>query len=236
MIQAHPHSPFSADRLRRRRRGGLVALIATVLAGCAAAWAFDVSIPTLARHIVTELQRIHPVVFFAGMAVLPAFGVPLSPFAFAAGPAYAGRLGTATVVLLAIASVAVNTAFSYWIARLLKSRVERFVGWFGYRLPAVEADMSWNACVAVRLAPGLPFWVQSYALGLAGIAWVPYLVVSTLIPSVYLSGAIIGGEAAWRGGVGAGMFGLSLVVFAAVAVFLWRRFRRRRKGCPANGL
>jgi uncharacterized membrane protein YdjX (TVP38/TMEM64 family) len=211
-------------------------MAALVVGGWLVARAFDVSIPTLARQIVVELQRIHPVVFFAGMAVLPAFGVPLSPFAFAAGPAYAGRLGTATVVLLAIASVAANTAFSYWIARLLKTRVERFIGWFGYRLPAVEADMSWNACVAVRLAPGLPFWVQSYALGLAGIAWVPYLVVSTLVPSVYLSEAIIGGEAAWRGGVGAGVFGLSLVVFAAVAVFLWRKFRRRANGRPANGL
>ncbi len=228
--------PPGPARLRRRRWIGAIAAAAAVVGVLVVAHELDISIAVLARRVVLELQRIHPVVFFAGMALLPAIGVPLLPFALAAGPAFAARLGTTTVLALAIASVSVNTALSYWVARLLKRRVEAIVRWFGYTLPAVEPTASWKACVAVRLAPGLPFWVQSYALGLSGIGWFPYIAVSTLVPSVYLTGAIIGGEAAWRGGVGAGLFGVSLVLFAALATHLWRKSRRAARIVTANGL
>lgn len=187
---------------------------------------FNISILQVAQMIVSELRAVGPWYFFAAMAVLPAIGAPLLPFALAAGPAFAPRLGTLSVVLLAVASVAVNTALSYLIARFLLTRpVTRAVHWLGYSLPKVDSRSGWKAVLALRLAPGLPFWVQSYVLGVAGIAWTPYIVVSTLVPAFYLTGAIVAGEAAWRGGVGAAMFGVSLIVFAGMVTYLWRTRR-----------
>ena len=65
----------------------------------------------------------------------------------------------------------------------------------------------------VRLAPGLPFWVQSYLLGLMRARFGVYMIVSTLIPAGYLTAVILFGEALWDGQAGkvalaAGLLGL----------------------------
>lgn len=183
-----------------------------------------------------QLQLLDPVWFFVAMAVLPALGFPLLPFALAAGPAYGTRLGVPIVAVLAIAAVAVNSALSYLLARsVLQQPIQKGVAWLGYTLPAIEPDTAWNTVVAVRLAPGLPYWIQSYALGLARVAWLPYLVGSTLVPAVYLCGAIVCGEGAWRGGVGAVFMGVGLLAFAVVATNVWRirRARAQPAGPPA---
>ena len=183
----------------------------------------------LAQRVLAQLRSAGPWVFFLGMAILPALGFPLLPFALAAGPAFGPELGTTRVILCAVAAVAANTALSYWLARSVFSTViRRIVDWLGYTFPVVPSNDAWKTALAVRLAPGLPFWMQSYALGIVGLAWKPYIVVSTLVPAVYLTGAIIAGGAAWRGNAGAAMFGVSVILFAIVLTALWRAYSKKK--------
>jgi uncharacterized membrane protein YdjX (TVP38/TMEM64 family) len=101
--------------------------------------------------------------------------------------------------------------------------LRRWIPRLGYTLPEVNPRAAWHSVLAVRLAPGLPFWVQSYALALLGIPWAPYLVLSTLIPSAYLCGVVYLGEAAWQGRPQNILLGLALVGLAAGAAGWWRR-------------
>lgn len=220
---------------KTRRYVGLVILLLMVAVVAVVAWQHPAELKSLVQETLVKLRQAGPWVFFGAMAVLPAFGFPLMPFALAAGPVYGPVMGPAKVVLLAVAAVSANTAFSYGIARSgLTPVFRKLIRWFGYELPEIESRSAWAATLAFRLAPGLPFWAQSYALGILGVAWWPYIVVSTLVPSVYLTGAVYAGEAAWRGSIGAALFGVGLIVFAGVLTYLWRKRRASNRSLFSN--
>lgn len=181
---------------------------------------------------VRHLQDAGPWWFFAGMAILPAFGFPLLPFTLAAGPAFSARLGLPVVALCAVASVSVNTALSYWLSgRALRPLVHRVIARLGYRLPDLPAHADWEVAVIVRLAPGLPFWAQSYFLGMLRLPWLPYIVVSTAIPSLYLVGVIVAGDALWSGRMKPALIAFGAVGFVACALKFWRK---RLRSTPAS--
>ena len=184
---------------------------------------------------INWLRIAGPWVFFLAMVILPAFGFPLLPFALAAGPAFGPALGTLNVALCACLAVAGNVALSYLLARrVLGPKIIGLLDRLGYRLPALPPGTAWHAVLMLRLAPGLPFWVQSYALGLMGVAWVPYFVVSTLVPSFYLSGVIIFGEAIWQGRTQTALLGAMVAGACAAGVGLWRRATRGRTAVKAE--
>lgn len=177
------------------------------------------------------LRAAGPVVFFAGMALLPAVGFPMLPFAVAAGPAFGATLGLTVVSACAVAAVAVNVAASYWLAKgAVRPYVVQWAQRLGYRWPELPPGTAWHAVLLVRLIPGPPFWLQSYVLGLAGVAFRPYLVVSTAVPSVMIVTTIVGGDALWRGEFRTGAVALGVLGLAACAVHLWRRLRRPAPG------
>ncbi len=176
---------------------------------------------------INWLRIAGPWAFFLAMAILPAVGLPLLPFALAAGPAFGPSLGPLHVAFYATVAVAGNVALSYLLARqLIGPQIIRLLERLGYRLPELPAGTAWQAVLMIRLAPGLPFWVQSYLLGLLGVAWVPYFVVSTLVPSFYLTGVIIFGEAIWQGNTQTALIGAMIAGVAAAAVGFWRRARK----------
>ena len=173
---------------------------------------------------VLQLRGAGPAAFFAAMALLPAAGFPLMPLTLAAGPVFGPTLGVGWVIVGSILAVMVNVTLTYWLAaRALHPWVTRLVARLGYRLPQSSHDTAWQLAAIVRLTPGPPFWLQSYVLGLARVAFVPYLVVSTVVPAGYIAGVILCGDALYRGRAAAAWFGLGLVVLAAVVIHLWRR-------------
>ncbi|MEY2881137.1 MAG: hypothetical protein RLZZ15_3517 [Verrucomicrobiota bacterium] len=222
-----PSLPSSAPPAARRRPwllvGGGVAVVA-VLGGIA--WGVDAG--RWANEVIGALRAAGPVVFFAAMAVLPAVGFPLLPFALVAGPAFTPALGVGRVCACAVAAVSANTLLGYWLARrALRPVVERVLPRFGYAVPSLPAGTGWHAVLFVRLAPGLPFCVQSYVLGLLRVPLVPYLVLSTAIPAGYLVAAIAGLGALQQGRTKAALIALAVVGALAAGVQLWRRFSAR---------
>lgn len=182
-----------------------------------------------AEMVVAWLQAAGPLVFFSGMAVLPAVGFPMMPFAFAAGPVFGPVLGLPAVIACAVAAVLVNVMLSYALAaRWLRPSILWLLDRLGYRLPPLPEGSDWQIVWLVRLMPGLPFWTQSFLLGLMRLPLVPYLVVSTLLPAGYISGTIIFGDALFKGHMKHALLGAAMVGLCGAGVHFWRK---RRAAC-----
>ena len=209
-------------QLRKAKHAVIVAVLLAALLFCVIG--FRAEFRFLVEYVLTKLREAGPYAFFLSMAILPAFGFPLLPFALMAGPAFNPSLGSTKVTLFAILSVAVNVTLSYALSnRIFGPLIHRALKRLGYSIPELPTGTSWQAVFIIRLAPGLPFWVQSYLLGLLAVPFLPYIVVSTLVPSMYLTGAIIFGGAAWQGHTKVALLGASFLGLIACAVSIWRK-------------
>lgn len=233
----------SQSQLPAKPRVRLLLLGAAAVA-CAAAVVLQPEVLTQLREFVGEcigwLRAAGPWVFFGGMALLPAVGFPLLPFTLAAGPAFGEQMGGVTVALCAVAAVAVNTSVSFWLARgILRSFVQRLMIRLGFRLPELPEGTAWQIAFLVRLTPGLPFWTQSYLLGVVRLPLLPYMVASVVVPSLYIVGVVIGGDALWSGQMKTGMIAFGAVGALACALKLWQKLKRKKRipaelGPPAD--
>jgi uncharacterized membrane protein YdjX (TVP38/TMEM64 family) len=206
-----------------------VATLVVILLGLALAALHWPGAKSLVAAGVGRLREAGPLAFFSAMALLPAAGFPLLPFTVAAGPVFGPTLGAGPVIGCAIAAVVVNVAISYWLAsRALRPLVSRLVGWLGYRLPVSTAGTAWQLVTIVRVAPGLPFWAQSYLLGLMRAPFAVYMVVSTLIPAAYLTAVILCGEALWEGRGGKVALGAGLLGLVGAVIHLLRKYQAAR--------
>jgi len=174
----------------------------------------------LMQSVLDRVRAAGPLVFFAAMAILPVVGFPLSPFALVAGPAFAPTLGTGTVVACAILAVMVNVALSYGVAARGLAPVAARRGW---KIPRPPARLTFLLILLLRVAPGLPFWVQSYLLGLIRAPFLPYMAVSTLVPAVYLSVTILASTAVLQGRKATAGFALATILVVGIALHFFRR-------------
>jgi len=208
-------------------RSRLVRSILCLVVACAGlallAWRMDLG--ALVKQCVGILREAGPGPFFVAMAVLPVFGFPLSPFTIVAGPVFGPTMGLGPVVACAILATTANVALSYWVAaRALRPLMVRLLAWLGFTLPALPEGSGWEIVVLVRLVPGLPFFAQSYLLGLARVPFGPYLLVSTLVPAGYITATVMTGDALMHGD--RRMLAVAGVVFVLVAVVM-HRLRKR---------
>ena len=158
------------------------------------------------------------------MAILPSVGFPLLPFAVTAGPAFSPALGVGGVIACAILAVGLNVALSYVLAsRLFRPPVQRLIARLGYQLPDPQRHNPWLLTLLVRVTPGPPFWLQSYALGVVRVRFGAYVIVSTAVPAGYLTGAILLGDAMMRGKGGLAFFAAGLLTLAGTGLYFLRR-------------
>lgn len=188
--------------------------------------AYFLGVGALFQRTILVLRDLGPGVFFASMAVLPAFGFPLLPFTVAAGPVFGPVMGPGWVVIWSIAALLVNLSLSYWFAMLLRPLAIRLVNRFGYTIPDVKAATAWKLVMLVRLTPGPPYWIQCYILGILRVAFVPYLIVSALVVSCYIIGLVYGGDAMMQGN---GKKAFLAIVATIVVGFGVQMFRQRKK-------
>jgi uncharacterized membrane protein YdjX (TVP38/TMEM64 family) len=212
-------------------------IVGAIVVGLAI-WAVAAGLPVRAwaDDGLAALRAAGPLCFFTAMAVLPAFGFPMLPFVLAAGPTFGPTLGPAVVVGCAVAAIAVNTLLGYWLAhRALRPLALRVLARFGCRVPALPPGTVWQVVFVVRLTPGLPFWVQSYLLGMMRVALVPYVVASTMVPACYVTAAIYGGDALLRGRTGTALVALAAFGLIGGAIQFWRRWRAHRSTTLRDG-
>jgi uncharacterized membrane protein YdjX (TVP38/TMEM64 family) len=220
----------------RARRALLIKLGVVVLVGAAAA-AFLLRGADPRQWLEETLSLIRsfgPAAFFAAMAVLPALGCPLSIFTLTAGPVFGPTLGLPLVLSLAAGAIAVNLALSYWLARYgFRPWIEWLFTRLGYRLPQVSAANELALTVLVRVTPGPPFVLQSFLLGLAGVAFRIYMLVSWPISTAYAIAFILFGDSLAQGKGKVALLSVSLLIALTVGVqFLRRHYARKRDAQP----
>ncbi len=177
-------------------------------------------------ELVDRIASLGPWPLFVGLAILPAFGAPVSPFYLLAG----ASLELELAIPLVIGGLSANVALSYLMARwMLRPFVVRVVKWLGYDTPVVRPEDRWGITLLVRITPGPPFFVQSYLLGLASVPFAIYMLVSVLVASFFAVGMVLFGESLMHGRTGLFVLAACVLIAAFVALRLVRNMMRRRQ-------
>jgi uncharacterized membrane protein YdjX (TVP38/TMEM64 family) len=178
------------------------------------------------RALWDGLAGLSPVVLFVAMALLPLVGVPVSPFWVALG----ARCGVLAGAGLALAGLLVSLACSYWIAHgWLRVRLAGWLERRGYRLPQANTQNETELILMVRLTPAFPFAVQNYLLGVAGVSFRRFMLVSMPIQTAFAVGFLTAGNALSESRV----WTFVLAAGGLVALGLLVRMLRRRFGIGA---
>ena len=192
-----------------------------------------VDLKALLDQGVEIVRETGPTTFFVALALLPSVGVPLTVFTLPAGSVFAPELGMPLVLLLVCVSIAVNLAISYWLSRhLFRPWLIKLLAWLGYKLPEVSARNHRVVVFLVRVTPGPPYILQSYLLGLAGIPFVTYFIISWIISSLYACAFVLFGDALMHGRGKMALMAVGLFVALTVAVQLIRRHYARKQIKP----
>ncbi|MCG6116661.1 MAG: VTT domain-containing protein [Aquimonas sp.] len=163
-------------------------------------------------------QQVGVLPFFALMAVLPALGVPITPFFIVAGATF----GFATGLSGSLIALAANLSLSYWLAQTgLRRPALRLAQRFDMRLPDFDGrrDRALGFILLVRVTPGPPAMVKNFLLGIAAVPFGLYLGVSMLVGGVYGLSFVVLGESALEGDPR--KLGLGLVCLLLAAAVAW---------------
>jgi len=173
----------------------------------------------------TRLQEAPPIVFFGAMAILTVFPVPLSPFYIVAGPLF----GILPALLWIPPAIVLNNLISYTLTTsFLRPRLQALVARHGQAIPTFKSKRDQSLFIAmVRITPGVPFFLQSLLLGLAGVDRLRFLVISISVHMVYVVGFVVLGRSAFDGEYGAAIFAFALLVIASIgARFVHQRLNQ----------
>jgi uncharacterized membrane protein YdjX (TVP38/TMEM64 family) len=171
-------------------------------------------------------QTASPLPFFSGMAIVTAFGVPITPLFVLAGATFGRRVGLIGSGL----ALAANLAVCYWIARSgLRRWLVRLMRRYDYELPDFEKKKkgALRFTLMVKVAPGIPQFVKNYGLGVAGVPFPLYFVSSFLITGAYGAALIVLGESLFRH-EGARSIVIGAAVVMLVLAIAWWAMRSRR--------
>lgn len=221
-----------SNALPREKKQLLVklAVVGVFLAAATVMVLRGVDIRALIDQGLDVLRGAGPWTFFLAMALVPAAGIPMSLFTLTAAPAFAEELGLGTVVAMGLLAVAVNIAVTYWLsAKALRPLFARLLAWLGYKIPTVATGDMTDLIVIVRVTPGLPFFAQSYLLGLANAPFGKYMMISCLISGVLNAAFIVFGDALLHGKGKMGVIIFMAIIFLTALTHMLRRHYGRKQ-------
>lgn len=168
-------------------------------------------------------QSASPLLFFAAMSILPAIGLPLTPFYVIAGATFgvpAGLLGS----MLALTT---NLSLCYVVARHIpRTWLEGVLERFGAEFPTFEQTSgAIRFSLLVKLTPGVPMLVKNHLLGLSGVPFNVYLGTSVITSMAYAVPLMLLGSSLFEHSRRTWAVGLLLLVISAATVYFWRRSR-----------
>jgi uncharacterized membrane protein YdjX (TVP38/TMEM64 family) len=210
-----PESP------RARRKLPIVPLAVVAVAGAAGAYFLlrGVDYHAAEDKGIALIRSVGPWVFFAALAILPAFATPLSLFTITAGEIFAPLMTLGGVIAATLFAIAVNLALTYWLARYaLRPLLSRLAEHYGYRIPTVTPENALGVTITIRLTPGPPFFMQGYLLGLAEVPFRVYMIVSWICILPWAIGAIVLGKGILNGNFKLVLYGMGVIVVAVVVV------------------
>jgi uncharacterized membrane protein YdjX (TVP38/TMEM64 family) len=203
---------------RGRRRAMMGHVLGWVAVGALLAWGWWVW--EQAAFLAWKAEA-PPLPFFAALAVLPAVGVPTTPFYIMAGATFGGVAG----VLGSMASLAVNLVICHWIGQSgLRPWLVRRLEGAGRTLPHLEKGKAWRFTALVKLAPGVPAFAKNYLIVLAGVPFPVFFGISMAATLPYVVTLVILGESVREHDV-RDLVGVAAGLLALAGVAWWVRRR-----------
>ncbi len=186
------------------------------------------------EEFLHRVRDLGPVPFFLALAFLPSVGFPTTPFFLLAGAAF----GVWISILGSLLAQGFNLAFSYWLSRrYLRDFLERLIARTRYRIPQVKREHHLKVTLLIKLTPGPPNFLKTYIMGLAGIPFGIFFLVSLPTSVGYGIGIIVVGDSLFDGKTGQAILGAGILVAVGVGVKLLRDtlLRRRRERAARGG-
>jgi uncharacterized membrane protein YdjX (TVP38/TMEM64 family) len=163
--------------------------------------------------------------FFGALAVLPAFGVPTTPFYILAGATFGVGVGIAGSAI----SLALNLLLCYWIARSgLRKWLERALARTKYRLPQVGDGRVIRFALLVKFTPGAPTFIKTYLIAIAGVPFWVYFLLSYVVTMAYATGFIVLGEGMFDRDLSQAIWALVILLVLGAVVWFGRRWWQRK--------
>lgn len=178
-------------------------------------------IQEILQSVLQVLETIPPVWIFLAIAILPAFFFPVSPLLVTAAavvePVYA--------YFFCLAALAMNITISYLAANFGKEKFRPFLEKRGIRVPTGQ-QTSLRVMLLIRITPGCPFPVQNYLLGVMGVPFVKFFILSMLVQALYTYGFVIIGKSLFSGQF---LWVLAGVIFILLVSLLFSWWTKRQK-------
>lgn len=186
------------------------------------------------RDNLRLLEGVPLIVYSLVIFVLPIFFLPVTPI-FILASARAETEPMIVILLYCWLGVTANIAVSYFISRKFGDFLRVKLEARGVKIPRLPPYEQYEFVFLMRMIPGNPLAVQNYALGLAGIPFVKYVVVSLPIQYVQIFGYVYLGEGFFTGGFSNMAIAVSFfVILAIVARMLDKRYGHKLRG--KNGI
>ena len=169
---------------------------------------------------MTAMGDAHPALLFLALALLPLVGVPASPLIIAAGV----RLGTGAGFALVVAALLCDFSLGYWLARRwMRTPLTRWLVGRGHVVPVLAPADEAQFILLFRITPGIPLFVQNYVLGLAGVNFTRYLLISLPVQAVYALTFVWFGNSLTQTGTWRWVVAMATILALGIAIKLVRK-------------
>ncbi len=173
------------------------------------------------------IRDLGPIPFFLALTLLPAVGFPTTPFFLLAGAAF----GVWISIVGSTIAQAINLAFCYWLStRYLRTFLERLIEKTRYSIPQVRKENFVKVTLLIKITPGPPNFLKTYILGLAGIPFGIFFIISLPTSVAYGIGIIVVGDSLLEGNIGQAVVGVSILIVLMIGIKMLRDYLLRRKG------
>lgn len=180
---------------------------------------------------VADLKReIGPVRFFIALAILPGLGLPTTPFFVLAGATFSPWVNVVGISL----SLAAHVTMCYWLARSwLRTWLVCLLNRFGYKMPHLQDRDALRLALLIKMAPGLPTFLKNYAIGMSGISFWPYFLVTFGVTGCYAAVFATMGDSIMERDFGTGIISAALFIVIIVGLYFIRQ-RLRVERVPGS--
>ncbi len=173
-----------------------------------------------------RVRDLGPIPFFIALTLLPAIGFPTTPFFLLAGAAF----GVWVSILGSFIAQGINLAFCYWLSRrYLRGFLEKLIAKTKYSIPQVKKEHFVRVTLLIKITPGPPNFLKTYILGLAGIPFGIFFLISLPTSVGYGIGIIVLGDSLLEGNTGQAIVGVGILVVLMIGIRMLREYLLRRK-------
>ena len=165
----------------------------------------------------------NPWALFVVMATLPGLGFPSSATLMLFGVVVAPHYGMPAAVALAIAAQSLCSIWTYGLAAGPLKRLLRRYLLRERALPEMSKHNAVRLGLILRLTPGIPYALQNIILGIMGMRFRDYLLVSIPTTSLWTACFVITGGAIFKGQLGWAITGLLILIMVILATRMCSR-------------